>query len=331
MLLRSLPALSHFDHTILTLHTNPGPLAPAFQQAGITVQPIPSLYHLWRYLYDVKPNLLVTYLQKADLLGRLIGRAAGIESIVCSVRANLWGTPFTPFFILDGLTSPLVSFYHFNSPFTSAQYQRWFNINPKKCTVIPNIAPNVEFRNKPDFATDDITLGCVAGLRHQKGHYYLLKAFADTHSTHPKTKLLIIGDGNQRSALTNQAKRLGIMQSVSFLGQRHDVFELLPTLDIFILPTLYEGMSNAILEAMAAGLPIITTDIPEHRWFLQHKVNALLVKPKDASALRSAINSLLANPHLRTTLAHNAHLKAQQFSPSKILPKINQVYLDQLS
>jgi len=99
-------------------------------------------------------------------------------------------------------------------------------------------------------------------------------------------------DGRHRA---HAAKELGIENSIKFLGNRNDVPEILQIIDVFVLPSLYEGMSNALMEAMATGLPIIATDIPENRELLSSKDSGILIPARDSSALADKISFIIRN------------------------------------
>jgi len=115
--------------------------------------------------------------------------------------------------------------------------------------------------------------------------------------------------------------------SVIFLGNRDDVPELLSVIDIFVFPTLFEGMSNALMEAMANGLPIIATDIPENRELIVNNVSGLLVPKKSSVALTQAIEQLLNHKEKTTSLAENAKKVAlQKFALEKTLEKYKEFF-----
>jgi glycosyltransferase involved in cell wall biosynthesis len=118
-----------------------------------------------------------------------------------------------------------------------------------------------------------------------------LEAFGALYPTHPHLQLLIVGEGKERKALQALAATLPGKEQIQFLGKRHDVPELLSQSDIFVLPTLLEGLSNAILEAMAAGLPCVVSDIPENRQIIDGKNGILTSVDTLAAALEPLIDA----------------------------------------
>lgn len=135
-------------------------------------------------------------------------------------------------------------------------------------------------------------------LRTRKAVAVLLAAFARLRVEHPAAVLVVAGDGEQRPALEAQSRRLGIAAAVRFLGaQPRDAMPALyAAADLFCLPSLYEGFPLAILEAMAAGLPVVATAVAGVPEAVEHGVTGLLVPPEDAAALARALAELAADP-----------------------------------
>jgi len=339
MLLKTLPQLQEsFDHVVCCIRGR-GPIGQKLTSLGIPVyyldlqgfldwHIIPKFHTL---IQSQKPDLLVTYLIHADLFGRIFGRIFGIKKIFCSVRVKLVQAKYLPLLILDGLTSFLVDQYHFNSQSVADLYQKYFFLSKRKITIIENglditkyeISMEASRHKRHELHLDKETvLGCLAKLRAQKGHKYLLEAFHDIHTKYPETVLLLIGNGEERQKLEILTKKLQLEDSVIFLGNRDDVPELLSVIDIFVFPTLFEGMSNALMEAMANGIPIIATDIPENRELIVNGVSGLLVPKKNSLALTKAIKYLLTHKEKAASLAQNARkIAVQNFALEKTLEK----------
>ncbi len=323
MLLKTLPNLQrHFDNYVCSI-IGMGPIGYKLRNYGIPVYQLDlhnrfdwrTIRQFRKIVHQIKPEILTTYLIHADLFGRVLGRAFGIKKIVCSVRVKLAASKYLPLFLIDGLTSPLVNRYHFNSPAVARFYQRCFFLPSRKIKIIPNgIDLNLytvnhvkkDKRKELNLPATGQLIGCVARLRPQKGHRYLLPAFALVLRRFPAAILLIIGDGEEKKALQKMAQDLGIKDKVYFLGNRHDVGEILPLLDVFVLSTLYEGMSNSLMEAMAAARAIVTSDIPENRDLFINEESALLVNPRKPAAVAEAIIHLLAEPGKRQQLGEKA-------------------------
>lgn len=141
----------------------------------------------------------------------------------------------------------------------------------------------------------------VGRLAPEKGVDWLLRAWPDVVAAAPSVRLLVVGDGPERSALEIQARRLGVGDSVRFAGNRSDVARLHAASDVFVLPSRREGVSNALLEAQASGLAAVVGDDPfgGNRELVKHGENGLLVPVDDAAALAAALLHLVENVPLR--------------------------------
>jgi len=136
----------------------------------------------------------------------------------------------------------------------------------------------------------------VGRLTKQKGHCHLIDAAATVVSSYPDTHFLFIGVGELKDVLMAQARRAGLSENIHFLGKRQDVPDLLAAVDLFVLPSLWEGLSLALLEAMAAGKPIVATAVSGTTQAMIHGETGLVVPPRDSAALAEAIIQLLSDP-----------------------------------
>ena len=176
-----------------------------------------------------------------------------------------------------------------------------------------------------------LVIGIVATLRSWKGHRFLLQAFADL--TSPHAKLLIVGDGPQKSAIDEQVRSLGIATAVILPGNQHDVLPWLNAMDVFVLPSYAnEGVPQALLQAMACGLPAITTPVGSILEVAQHEHTALIVPPQDAIALEHAIRRLMTDANLRQRLGVAARQQAlQRFGVDQMLDGMEEVFKSALT
>lgn len=162
-----------------------------------------------------------------------------------------------------------------------------------------------EAREKLGLDVNAVWIGIIATLRSWKGHKYLLKAIAELND--PRIRLVIVGDGPQRDRLNRLTVELGLTRSVRFAGQQRDVAPWLQALDIFALPSFAnEGVSQAVMQAMSAGLPVITTPIGSSADVIKPGLTGVLVKPKDVKALTQAIRNLIDNPQEAARLGEGA-------------------------
>jgi glycosyltransferase involved in cell wall biosynthesis len=146
-------------------------------------------------------------------------------------------------------------------------------------------------------------IGTVGSLVVEKGHLYLLEAARPILDIVKDLKFLIIGDGPLRKLLEEKSEELGIKKHLIFAGQRKDIPELLMAMDIFVLPSIKEGLPMALLEAMAAKRPVIATRVGAIPKVIENKDIGALVEPKDILGLRDAMMSLINDPDRMNLLA----------------------------
>ena len=180
-------------------------------------------------------------------------------------------------------------------------------------------------RSPPD-AARALMIGSVGRLAAVKNYALLLRAMARLPPA-PPCKLLLIGDGPERPALTQLAAQLGLADRVEFSGHRDDVAQLLPDLDIFVLTSLSEGMSNTVLEAMAAGLPVLASDVGGNRELIESERTGVLFQSGDEGALAAQLARLLGSAELRARLGNAAALRARsEFSMEAMLARYASLY-----
>jgi len=155
-------------------------------------------------------------------------------------------------------------------------------------------------------------IGHVARLSPEKDQCTLLKAFAIVAKRRENVTLVIAGDGQMRQELQQEAIQLGVADKVSFLGFRGDIPELLQTFDLFVLTSIKEGTSLTILEAMAAGLPVVATDVGGNPEIVEHGHTGYIVPPKHPERLADAIIEVLSDRERATTMGANGRIIAQQ-------------------
>ena len=167
----------------------------------------------------------------------------------------------------------------------------------------------------------------VGSLYEVKGHRYLLEAAPRILQSIPSTVFLIAGRGELETVLREQARSLGIEPRVRFLGLRRDVPTLLALGDVFVQPSLSEGLSIAILEAMAAGRAVVTTRVGGNPELVVEGQTGLLVKPADAGALAAAVTRVLAEPAEARRLGENGLARVRsRFTTEAMVRKYEAIY-----
>jgi len=175
----------------------------------------------------------------------------------------------------------------------------------------------------------DPVIGVVGHLSEVKGHTYLIEAAPKICKEFPDVKFVFAGSGPQRETLEKQVKNLNLSSNFHFLGVRRDIPELLNIIDIFVLPSLFEGLPNVILEAMASSKPVVASAVGGIPEAVQHQVTGLLVPPKDPDALADAILKMLADREWATNMGKEGRKRVEEFfSIENEVKKIQQVYDD---
>ncbi len=169
-------------------------------------------------------------------------------------------------------------------------------------------------------------VGIVATLRSWKGHRYLLEAF--TGVEHKNARLLIVGDGPGWVNLKQQVARLGLEKRVFMPGNQADVVPWLQALDVFALPSYAnEGVPQALMQAMAVGVAVISTPVGSIDELVRHDETGLMVPPRDADALRAAIQCLLGEPALGERLVQAARARVRdRYSRERMLDSMEEVF-----
>lgn len=178
----------------------------------------------------------------------------------------------------------------------------------------------------PPKRSGSLNILCTANLRPEKGHAVLLKAFAGVVTELADVRLTLVGGGPLQSELENQVDRLGLGQRVRFTGPVDDVWPYLAEADVFVLPSLSEPLGIAIIEAMAAGLPVVATSaggIPE---LVRHGDNGLLTTPGDERELAEALVQMLRSPELRTRFGNSGRSIAASLTMARMSDAYEALY-----
>lgn len=182
--------------------------------------------------------------------------------------------------------------------------------SPARVVTIPNGVDTARYgapdgsvtRRELGLPDDGMVLACVAKFHEQKGHRVLVQAVADLPPTEVRVHLMLLGDGPLRGEIEAMVHAAGMADRVHFLGTRQDIPSVLRLADGLVLPSLWEGLPMALLEAMASGLPVIATSVSGTRQVVTNDETGLLVEAGDSRGLGAAIGRLTADPALRQRL-----------------------------
>jgi glycosyltransferase involved in cell wall biosynthesis len=169
-------------------------------------------------------------------------------------------------------------------------------------------------------------IGSIGRLAEEKGYLFLLDAFARVLKLHPEAYLLLVGDGPLDTKLRAYADIMGIASHVVFAGSQGNIETIFASLDLFVSSSLWEGLSTVILESMAAGTPVVATNIAGTREIVQDNQNGWLVPAANPIALADAIIDALVNQTAREAFAGRAREDVQAFSIEAIVAEHEQIY-----
>lgn len=203
-------------------------------------------------------------------------------------------------------------------------------VHPSRTRVIPNGIDINKFNKRPDqgkIGREEFVIGTVARLHEQKGHRYLIETAKIIHGKHPSVRFHLIGGGELLEPIKTQIADAGLDEVVLLLGERNDIDDLYNTFDAFALPSLWEGLPLVLLEAMAAGLPVVATDISGNAELIDDNVDGLLCASRNSADLARILERIITEKTLRTTLGANARDKiVKNYSVSRTIQEVERLY-----
>ena len=297
---------------------------------------------LTELLKELSIDIVHTHLTQTSLLGIVAARRAGVPRVCATVHSVVMSPR-------QGRWDPRVFLLHFaiNKIFPQADrciavsqevnraIRLHTSIPSERILTIPNGVDLDQFHLQADRLTLRARLGLPADrlvavtigrLTRLKGHSYLQAAMA---SMPPEQRplMLIVGDGPDRHELELRTTALELDRDIRFLGNRRDIPTLLAAADIFVLPSLWEGLPLVLLEAMAAGLPAVVTAVGGNPGVVENGISGMLVPPGDGDALATALSSLLNDPPQRERMGQAARQRVDRyFSAQKFVEAHEHLY-----
>jgi glycosyltransferase involved in cell wall biosynthesis len=333
-----------FDVSVLCLETL-GCFAPDVEELGIPVvllegRPDGPDYFAFRrvarVLRERQIDVIHTHNTQPFFDGALGASLAGVKTIVHTDHARSFPDK-RRYMFAEWALSHLAYRVVGCSEHTSENLMKYEKISPRKIRTVPNgIDPErfnvtvdeVGLRADLGIRGSGPVMGLAVRLSDQKGITYLLKAMPAIVEVHPDVSLVIAGDGDLRADLEAESRALGLTENVFFVGPRMDIPQLLKLFDLYVLPSKWEGLPMVILEAMAAGCPVLATDVGGNYTAIDSGVSGMLVEPEKPEALIEPVNTLLADPELRRSYAAAAREKFDaEFSARIMTQRYERLYL----
>jgi len=306
---------------------------------------IKSFVYIFLILRTSKPDIVHTHTSKAGLIGRLAAWMARVPMIIHTPHGHVFyghfGRSLSRIFLqmeklLGRITDHLIAL----TPEEGNDYLSLRVSRPNNTSVIHSGVDVRRFiegtkertrkRKELGIPLDAIAVGYVGWLLPIKGVTYLVSAMAKVLERHPKSLLVLVGKGDDKAEeeikLKEQVEKSGLDDKVRFLGWRSDVDEIMGCFDIFVLPSLNEGMGRVLVEAMAAGLPIVASRVGGIPDLLKDGQTGILVPPADATALENAIFDLIEDKEKRKRLGQAGTKMCQHYSTEAMVERIENLY-----
>ncbi|HEV2591706.1 MAG TPA: glycosyltransferase family 4 protein [Gaiellaceae bacterium] len=332
-----LPALTEtFDVTVAAW--GPGPLRAAAESAGARYVPLAhvrrpisplhdalGLLELYRLCRKLRPNIVHANSSKAGILGRLAAWLAGVPTRVFTVHgwafAAYSGRASTVYLVADRLMRPLTTRMICVADNELRKGLAARTCDAEKTVVIRNA---IDVQAAPHARPhESARIVFVGRLKYPKDGETLLRATAALGDR--PYELVIVGDGPDRTDLETLQHRLGLDERVRFAGERDDVPQLLADAGVFVLASRSEGLPISVLEAMAAGLPVVASDVGGLREQVVDGETGYLVPAGDVTALTDALARLLDDPALRERIGAAARARAEELFD---LPAFRRAHVD---
>jgi glycosyltransferase involved in cell wall biosynthesis len=310
---------------------------------------IKAFFSIFSILCKSKPDIVHTHTSKAGILGRLAAWMARVPIIIHTPHGHVFyghfGKSLSRIFLqMEKLLGRIT---HHHIALTQEECNDYLTLGvsrPNNTSVIHSGVDVDRFiegakqrtkkRKELGVPADSLVIGYVGWLIPIKGVTHLVNAMAKIAEQFPKSLLVLVGKGDNKGheeiKLKEQVERAGLADKVRFLGWRSDVDEIMGCLDIFVLPSLNEGMGRVLVEAMAAGLPIVASRVGGILDLIIDGQNGILVPPADAIALEKAISSLLGDKKIRKRMGQVGTKMCRQYSTEAMVERIDGLYRELL-
>jgi len=297
-----------------------------------------ALVQLAIYFLRERPAVVHSFLFRANIIARIAGYLTGVPVIISSVRVMGGEKQYHHF--IDRVTAFMADHFVAVSNGVKEHILHTSHVAEDKVSTIYNgvvvecssTFDKTAFMSSVGLKNDERILLTAGRLHRQKGYDHLIRAMPMVQSAFPGVKLLILGEGEEENNLKKLADSLELTEKVIFTGLRSDVDSLLHCIEIFVLPSRWEGLPNVLLEAMAAGKPVVATAVGGIPELVVQGVTGVLVPPQDTLALADAIKGLLSDEKRALAMGSAGRQRVQQcFSMDAMISKTEALYQELLT
>ncbi|MCX5895146.1 MAG: glycosyltransferase [Proteobacteria bacterium] len=305
------------------------------REAGGVYAFLNAVYALMRLILlirSLRPTIIHSFLFRANILGRIAGRIEKVPVIISSVRViepQAWYKH-----LIDRLTAPFTDYYIAVSDAARNHTIKHTGIPPHKITTIYNGIDNTDIcpgssvsRAQLPVPEDAKVIALIGRFHKQKGHLTLIEAVKMLLKELPACHVLFAGEGAEEVCIRTAVEEAGLSEHIHFLGVINNVAHLLPVIDIVVLPSLWEGLPNIVLEAMAVGLPVVASRIEGMDEVVLDGETGILFTPGDSQSLSKALRLLMHDEQMakRMGATGRKHVK-EKFQLQKTVQQTLHIY-----
>ena len=300
-------------------------------------QSLAAILRLARYLRRERADVVHNYLLRANAVGSVAARLAGIPVVLCSKRGcherrglELAGARLGNW-LADRVTANADAVREFVHDNEGCPLRKFVVIPSGVDTERFQPTPGDDYKTRLGLPPHAPVVGIVTRMRVRKGVEEFLRAMIQVRERHPMVQTVIVGEVELDPDLRQLVTKSGMDDALHLLGRRSDMPEVLSAFDVFVLSSHDEGMSNAILEAMAMEKPVVATDVGGTGEVIRDGQSGLLVPPKDSAALAVAINEMLVAPERAREMGRlGRRIVRDGFSAQTMVRQMEELYLQLL-
>jgi len=300
---------------------------------NIKKRPLCALFKIFFVIFKEKPCLVHSFLFAGNVFAGML-RIFLWKPLVCSQRStDFWKKNIH--WKLEKFATSFCSLFISNSNAGKKILIEKADIPEKKIIVIPNGIDLTGVKDKMKSTTINphigIIVGSIGSLRKAKGYDVLVDAAVIVCKKRKDVTFVILGKGPLEQVLKEKIQHLGLARNFEFHGFVENVYTYLPTFDIVVIPSLWEGFPVVALEAMACGKPIVATRVGDLPEILQHRISGLLVETGNSEEMANSILMLAGDENMRIWMGNNAMKQVEKFSATGMLTQYSNVYYQLLS